>query len=133
MKSILLALALLTTGAHADQETDMTACDAMENDQPTLECSVYSRNAAEKLLGENFQSLLDRLKSQYADSKVQLSDITAKLNTAQQAWLKLRDADCVVEAFPAAPGSQAFTISQNSCMARMSDERSEFLESLALE
>lgn len=133
MKSILLALALLSTAAHADDEADMSACDALDNDQPTLECSAYSKNAAEKLLSENYQSLLDRLKSQYADSKSQLNDITAKLNTAQQAWLKLRDADCVVEAFPATPGSKAFTISQNGCMARMSDERSEFLESLALE
>lgn len=41
-------------------------------------------------------------------------------------WLKTRDADCAVEAFPATDGSKAFKIAQNDCVARMSDERSEF-------
>jgi uncharacterized protein YecT (DUF1311 family) len=47
--------------------------------------------------------------------------------------LKTRDADCAVEAFPATAGSKAFTIAQNDCVARMSDERSEFLESIGQE
>ena len=66
-------------------------------------------------------------------SAAQLADITAKLKTAQQQWLKTRDADCAVEAFPATEGSKAFKIAQNDCVARMSDERSEFLESIGQE
>ena len=62
-----------------------------------------------------------------------VNDISEKLKVAQQQWLKTRDADCAVEAFPATSGSQAFTIAQNDCIARMSDERSEFLESIAQE
>jgi uncharacterized protein YecT (DUF1311 family) len=49
------------------------------------------------------------------------------------AVAKTRDADCAVEAFPATAGSKAFTIAQNDCVARMSDERSEFLESIGQE
>ncbi|MGF6089050.1 lysozyme inhibitor LprI family protein [Pseudomonas sp. 18173] len=133
MKSILLALALIATGAHAAQESDDNPCDKVENDVQTLECSAFSKTTAEDLLKENFQGLTDRMQSQYGKSPSQLADITAKLKTAQQQWLKTRDADCAVEAFPATSGSKAFTIAQNDCIARMSDERSEFLESIGQE
>lgn len=133
MKSIFLALALIATGVQAAEESDINPCDAVENDVQTLECSAYSRSAAEDLLAENYLSLGERMQSLYGDNPTQLSDITAKLKTAQQQWLKTRDADCAVEAFPATSGSKAFTIAQNDCVARMSDERSEFLELIGQE
>ncbi|MET1066508.1 MAG: lysozyme inhibitor LprI family protein [Pseudomonas prosekii] len=133
MKSIFLAMALIATGVHAAEESDNNPCDAVENDVQTLECSVYGRTTAEDLLKENVQSLNDRLQMTYGKNKAQLTDISEKLKVAQQQWLKTRDADCAVEAFPATSGSQAFTIAQNDCIARMSDERSDFLESIAQE
>lgn len=133
MKSILLALALITTGAHAAQESDTNPCDAVENDVQTLECSVYSRTTAEDLLKDNLQGLTDRLQGIYGKNPTQLADITGKIKAAQQQWLKTRDADCAIEAFPATEGSKAFKIAQNDCVARMSDERSEFLESIGQE
>ncbi|MHC8368971.1 lysozyme inhibitor LprI family protein [Pseudomonas sp. ZT5P21] len=133
MKSILLAMALIATGVQAAEESDNNPCDAVENDVQTLECSVYSRTAAEDLLKENYQSLTERMQTLYGKSPTQLADITAKIKAAHQQWLKTRDADCAVEAFPATSGSKAFTIAQNDCVARMSDERSEFLESIGQE
>ncbi|PKH18390.1 hypothetical protein BI292_17675 [Pseudomonas sp. 43NM1] len=133
MKSIFLAMALIATGVHAAEESDNNPCDAVENDIQTLECSVYGRTTAEDLLKENVQSLNDRLQTTYGKNKAQLNDISEKLKVAQQQWLKTRDADCAVEAFPATSGSKAFTIAQNDCVARMSDERSEFLESISQE
>jgi uncharacterized protein YecT (DUF1311 family) len=133
MKSILLAMALIATGVQAAEEPDINPCDAVENDVQTLECSVYSRTTAEDLLKDNYQSLTERMQTLYGKNPTQLADITAKLKTAQQQWLKTRDADCTVEAFPATSGSKAFTIAQNDCVARMSDERSEFLESIGQE
>jgi uncharacterized protein YecT (DUF1311 family) len=133
MKSILLAMALIATGVQAAEESDSNPCDAVENDVQTLECSVYSRTTAEDLLKDNEQALTERLQSAYGKNPTQLADITAKLKNAQQQWLKTRDADCAVEAFPATSGSKAFTIAQNDCVARMSDERSEFLESIGQE
>lgn len=133
MKTIFLALALITGTVQAAQDSDSSPCDAVADGEQTLECSVYSKDAAEQLLNENYQALLERTKAQYGGDKAQLADINNKLKVAQQAWLKLRDADCAVEAFPATVGSKAFTISQNDCIARMSDERSEFLESVAQE
>jgi uncharacterized protein YecT (DUF1311 family) len=133
MKSIFLALALIATGVHAAQESDDNPCDKVENDVQTLECSVFSKTTAEDLLKENYQGLSDRMQSLYGKNPSQLADITAKIKAAQQQWLKTRDADCAVEAFPATAGSKAFNIAQNDCVARMSDERSEFLESIGQE
>ncbi|SEE98350.1 MULTISPECIES: lysozyme inhibitor LprI family protein [Pseudomonas] len=133
MKSILLAMALIATGVQAAEESDTNPCDAVENDVQTLECSIYSRTTAEDLLKDNYQSLTERMQTLYGKSPTQLADITAKIKAAQQQWLKTRDADCAVEAFPATSGSKAFTIAQNDCVARMSDERSEFLESIGQE
>jgi len=133
MKSIILALALIATGVHAAEESDDNPCDKVENDVQTLECSAYSKKTAEDLLKDNYQGLTERMQSLYGKNPTQLADINAKLKTAQQQWLKTRDADCAVEAFPATAGSKAFTIAQNDCVARMSDERSEFLESIGQE
>lgn len=133
MKSIFLALALIATGVHAAEESDDNPCDKVENEVQTLECSTYSRTTAEDLLSENLKSLTERMQTLYGKNPAQLTDITAKLKAAQQQWLKTRDGDCAVEAFPATSGSKAFTIAQNDCVARMSDERSEFLESIGQE
>ena len=133
MRTIFLALALIATGIQAAEESDTNPCDAVENDVQTLECSVYSRTTAEDLLKDNYQGLTERMQTAYGKNPAQLTDITAKLKAAQQQWLKTRDADCAVEAFPATAGSKAFTIAQNDCVARMSDERSEFLESIGQE
>jgi uncharacterized protein YecT (DUF1311 family) len=130
MKSIFLALALIATGVQAAEEADTNPCDAVENDVQTLECSTYSKNTAEQLLKDNFQGLLDRMKTQYANNKAQLADITGKLQTAEQLWMKSRDADCAIAAFPAAVGSKTYTMDLNDCLASKSDERSEFLESI---
>lgn len=133
MKSTLLALALVSSALYAAENPDSSPCDAVENDQQTLECSIYSKNTADQLLADNFQALLERIKDQYADNPAQLKDLDSQVRNAQKLWLKLREADCAIEAFPAKPGSKAFSIRQNDCMARTSDERSEFLESIAQE
>jgi uncharacterized protein YecT (DUF1311 family) len=133
MKMIFLVLALIATSVHAEEESETTPCDAVENDVQTLECSVYGRTTAEDLLRDNYRTLADRMQTLYGKNPAQLADISAKINAAQQQWLKTRDADCAVEAFPATSGSKAFTIAQNDCVARMSDERSEFLESIGQE
>jgi uncharacterized protein YecT (DUF1311 family) len=131
MKTILLALALFATGAHAAQDPDSTPCDGVDEDKQTLECSVYSRDTAVKLLDENFQNLMERVQTQFGANKAQADEFTGKLKVAQDAWKKLRDADCAVEVFPDKPGTKDYNISQNDCLARTSDERSEYLETIA--
>jgi len=131
MKSIFFALALIATGVQAAEDADNNPCDAVENDIQTLECSAYNKTTAEQLLKDNYQGLLERFRAEYANNKSQLADITGKLQVAEQLWAKSRDADCAIAPFPAAVGSKAYIIDQNDCLANKSDERSEFLESLA--
>jgi len=131
MKSIFFALALIATGVLAAEDADNNPCDAVENDVQTLECSAYNKTTAEQLLKDNYQGLLERFRAEYANNKSQLADITSKLQVAEQLWVKSRDADCTIAPFPAAVGSKAYLIDQNDCLANKSDERSEFLESLA--
>ena len=130
MKSILLALALISSGVHAADDGDYNPCDAVENDKQTLACSEYSRSAAEQLLTENYQSLQARMTQLYGENPTQLNNIISKIKTAQALWLHQRDADCAIAVFPATAGTEAFNIAQNDCMARISDDRSEFLESI---
>jgi uncharacterized protein YecT (DUF1311 family) len=130
MKTIFLALALFATGAHAAANPDADPCDGVEDDKQTLTCSVSQRDTAVKLLDENFLNLLERVNTQYGANHAEANDFIAKLKTAQDAWKKLRDADCAVEVFPAKPGSKEFNIGQNDCLARTSDERSEYVESI---
>ena len=130
MKSILLALALITSGAYAADDADYNPCDAVENDQQTLACSVYSRNAAEQLLTENYESLQARMNALYGNNPTQLNNITSKIKAAQTLWLHQRDADCAIAVFPATAGTEAFNIAQNDCIARITDDRSEFLETI---
>ncbi|QHD03594.1 hypothetical protein PspS04_25975 [Pseudomonas sp. S04] len=131
MKSIFFAWALIATGVQAAEDADNNPCDAVENDVQTLECSAYNKTTAEQLLKDNYQGLLERFRAEYANNKSQLADITSKLQVAEQLWVKSRDADCTIAPFPAAVGSKAYLIDQNDCLANKSDERSEFLESLA--
>ncbi|WP_296254997.1 MULTISPECIES: lysozyme inhibitor LprI family protein [unclassified Pseudomonas] len=130
MKTIFLALALLATGAHAAANPDATPCDGVDEDKQTLDCSVYNRDTAVRLLGENFKNLEDRVNTQYGANKAEANEFVTKLKAAEDAWKKLRDADCEVEVFPAKKGTREFDIGQNDCIARTSDERSEYLESI---
>ena len=133
MKSILLALALITSGAAVADDADHNPCDAVENDQQTLACSVFSRNTAEQLLAENVEALQARITALYGANATQLNNITSKIKTAQTLWVHQRDADCAIVVFPAKAGTEAFNIAQNDCIAAVSDDRSEFLESIGQE
>jgi uncharacterized protein YecT (DUF1311 family) len=113
---------------NAAEDTDGTPCDGIENDKQTLACAGYNKTTAEQLLKDNYQGLLERMGSTNGSNKSQLADITARLKDAQQKWEKLRDADCAVDTFPAVTGTKEYAIQQNDCLARMSDEQSEFLE-----
>ena len=91
---------------------------------------MYSRNAAEQLLTENYESLQARMNALYGSNATQLNNITSKIKAAQALWLHQRDADCAIAVFPATAGTEAFNIAQNECIARVSDDRSEFLETI---
>ena len=119
MKSIFLALALISTVAHATEDTDHNPCNDVENDVQTLACSAYGKTAAEQLLADNLQSLNERLQTLYAGAKAQLNDITSKIKTAQQLWQKQRDADCAIVATALVHGLRLVTSDQRILDARL--------------
>ena len=133
MKSIFLALALIATGVHAAEDTDSTPCDGSRKRQANPGMRHLQQNHRRTIAQGQLPGPAGTHAFAYGSNKTQLADITASLKTAQQKWRKLRDADCAVDTFPAMTGSKAYTIAQNDCLARMSDERSEFLESIGQE
>ena len=84
-------------------------------------------------MAENFEALQARINALYGANATQLNNITSKIKTAQTLWVHQRDADCAIVVFPAKAGTEAFNIAQNDCIAAVSDDRSEFLESIGQE
>jgi uncharacterized protein YecT (DUF1311 family) len=130
MRSMLLVLAVLATGAQAE---DSTPCDNVETTQQSFECSAFNKTTSQHELDNAYKDLVDRISAQYANHPAQLNDYLAKIKNAQQIWTKLREADCTVQTFLSEKGSQTLEIGQNDCFSQMSDQRSEYLQSIGME
>ncbi|WP_397450378.1 lysozyme inhibitor LprI family protein [Pseudomonas sp. NA-150] len=130
MRSMLLVLAVLAAGAHADEGTP---CDNVETTQQAFECSAYNKTTSEHELDNSYKDMVERISAQNTNHPAQLADYLGKIKNAQEIWKKLRDADCAVQTFANEKGSQAFQVAENDCIAQMSDERSEYLQSIGIE
>lgn len=127
-RMIVMTLAMLALGAQAEEES--TPCDNAETDQQNYDCAVYNKKTAEEGLAEAYKDLLDRVKTQYAGHSDQINEVTAKIKAAEQLWTKLRDADCAVETVGIEKGKE-LEVAQNTCLAQRSDDRSEYLQTIA--
>ncbi|WP_028693435.1 lysozyme inhibitor LprI family protein [Pseudomonas cremoricolorata] len=125
-----LVLLGVMTGAQAGEE-DSTPCDNVDTEQQTYACAAFNRQTAERELKSAFDDLLQRLREQYPNQSSKVSDLSARLQAAQTQWMQLRDADCKLETFAEQPGSKAYEAALNTCLALRSDDRSEYLQSLA--
>jgi uncharacterized protein YecT (DUF1311 family) len=94
---------------------------------------LYSRQSAERELNAAFNDQLDRIKEQYSGKPTRIAELSKRLRDAEAVWQQLRDADCKVETYAEQPGSKAFEVAQNTCLAQRSDDRSEYLQSLGLQ
>lgn len=129
MKSMVwLMLAALAFGAQAGEE-ESTPCDNVETDQQNYDCALFSRTTAERELDAAVKDVQDRIKEQYAGQSAKVAELSKRLNDAQALWKQLRDADCKVETYDEKPG-KTFDAAQNNCLARRSDDRSEYLQSI---
>lgn len=99
--------------------------------QQVDKCSDVSKVAADSQLNTSYHQLMARLETQYQTEPGTGTAYTAKVKEAQRAWIKLRDANCPLEAFEIKPGTSAYVTTVNNCIARMSRERSVFLDSIA--
>ncbi len=93
-------------------------------------CAKSARDSADARLNSSYKDLLTRIKEQYQSDGTTGGDFVAKLKESQRAWLKLRDSNCVLEAFEIEIGQPAYATTVNNCEARMSLERSGYLDNL---
>lgn len=106
-------------------------CTGITTSQQVDKCSDVSKVAADSQLNTSYHQLMARLETQYQAEPDTETAYTAKVKEAQRAWIKLRDANCPLEAFEIKPGTSAYTTTVNNCIARMSRERSVFLDNVA--
>lgn len=133
MRSMLWVLAVLAVGAHAADEDGPTPCDKVETSEQSLKCSVFNRDTAQSGLDEAYNQLMARISAQFSDQKDVLKKYQDSVKAANDIWMKLRDADCAVEILESdsdSDGNDSDT-AKNNCLAQRSDERSEYLQTLA--
>ena len=98
-------------------------CEKAEKSGVTVdlvECSLKKLAAADAALNKTYRELIPKLNDK---------DWEASLRTAQQAWIKFRDANCVyVSAFSG--GGSATTFEYNFCLVQMTDTRTKELRDM---
>jgi len=119
---IILTLFLaLCTSARAQGKDD--PCERAEKSGVTVdlvECSSKKLAAADAELNKTYRQLIPKLNSK---------DWETKLRTAQQAWIKYRDANCDYESEFSGGGS-ATTFEYNFCLADMTTARTKQLREM---
>lgn len=129
----LTAVAALLTASIVVYAADpiSESCKEIVNSQQIFECSAYEKERADKALNDQYRSLLKRVGRQYKSNKTLGDEYIQRIKESQRLWIKLRGANCALETFQIEIGTQAYETTLNSCIARMSDERSKYLEHIA--
>lgn len=125
--SILGAFALLPASAVFAQDD----CSEISSSSQVVPCSEAAKNSADSQLNTSYHQLMARLESQYSvDPKLGV-EYSTQVKESQRAWIKLRDTNCAVEAFEIEVGKPAYVAVVNNCIAKMSRERSAYLDGIA--
>lgn len=95
-------------------------CTGNTTSRQVDKCSDVSKVAADSQLNTSYHQLMARLETQYRAEPDTGAAYTAKVKEAQRAWIKLRDANCPLEAFEIKPGTSAYVTTVNNCIVRMS-------------
>ena len=123
-KILLLGLLLLPFSVLAAQ----VGCGETSASQQVDVCAKLAKDSADADLNSSYKKLLDRVKTQYQADRNIGDSFIAKLKESQRAWLKLRDANCALEAFEIEVGQPAYVTTVNNCIAKMSLERTSYLD-----
>ncbi|MHA3734294.1 lysozyme inhibitor LprI family protein [Pseudomonas sp. Eth.TT006] len=122
----LLAVLLPVSAVYAQDD-----CSHVTSSPEMVPCSEAAKSAADAQLNVSYKQLMARLESDYRTNPALGAEYVAKVKESQRAWLKLRDANCPLEAFEIETGMPAHVVAVNSCIARMSRERSAYLDKIA--
>ena len=122
--SILIILScLLTLSNSAKAQGKTEPCEKAEKSGVTVdlvECSLKKLAEADAELNKTYKQLIPKLNNKNWETK---------LRTAQQAWIKYRDANCAYESEYSGGGS-AVTFEYNFCLANMTAARTKELREM---
>lgn len=126
----LVALQLLTLQV-AHSESSLNPCDNLNNSHQVFMCSEHNKEQADHDLNESYNRLLRRVDKQYSPDPEIRNHFISIIKKSQRTWIVLRDANCAVESFEIEAHSEAHTTTFNNCIARMSQERTEYLDKIS--
>jgi uncharacterized protein YecT (DUF1311 family) len=106
-------------------------CSEISSSSQVVPCSEAAKNSADSQLNTSYHQLMARLESQYSVDPKLGAEYSTQVKESQRAWIKLRDTNCAVEAFEIEAGKPAYVAVVNNCIAKMSRERSAYLDGIA--
>ncbi|MCQ4288325.1 DUF1311 domain-containing protein [Pseudomonas stutzeri] len=122
-------LLLLTSPAFSD--TAVNPCERIDASQQIAQCAEYKKDQSDKRLNVSYKTTLDRIRHQYEKTPSLADQYISLLRRAQREWIKLRDADCKLEAFEIEETAEAYQVTIDNCTSRMSDDRASYLKRIA--
>ncbi|MCW3150582.1 DUF1311 domain-containing protein [Stutzerimonas stutzeri] len=106
-------------------------CERIEASSQIALCAQYNKEQSDNLLNSSYKATLNRIRFQYENSPLLAGQYISLLKAAQRAWIDLRDADCKLEAFEIEETAEAYQVTIDNCISRMSDERAGYLNRIA--
>ena len=125
MKSVILFVCLIFPIFAFSGEKN---CGAVTSTLGFDLCVNQAHKTADSRLNVSYKQLIARVKSQYQKTPEQGARFLVRLKVSQLAWLKLRDANCAIEAFEYDEEMPAYEVTVNICVTKISLERSEYLD-----
>lgn len=125
---LLVVLFSISSASRADEMQSL--CEKPTSSQEIFTCSEIRLEESDKNLNENYKALNVYVDKAYAASPELREKLKIMIKNSQQLWIRLRDANCNIEAFTIEAQTQAFEATRNTCSARETEERSKYLENL---
>ncbi|MDF7681436.1 DUF1311 domain-containing protein [Enterobacteriaceae bacterium ESL0689] len=106
-------------------------CHDVESSDQVFLCSEKKKAIADKYLNEQYLSLLSKVNAEYANDRVLKESFLNNIKVAQRDWIKFRDSNCKLYSFQIDSKSQAYQITFNECVVKMSVSRGKELEGIS--
>lgn len=106
-------------------------CEEIEASSQIALCAQYNKNQSDNLLNSTYKATLNRIRLQYQNSPLLADQYVSLLKAAQREWIDLRDADCKLEAFEIEETAEAYQVTIDNCIAKMSNDRANYLKHIA--
>ncbi|MCL2894492.1 lysozyme inhibitor LprI family protein [Brenneria tiliae] len=105
-------------------------CVSPASNADLLNCAEKEKEAAEKLINQEYIAAKKRVSNAYEASPKLSQDYLKTLLDSQRAWLKYRDNQCKLEAYLAEEGTSANKMLISKCVARLDKKRAGQLQAM---